>query len=102
MSNETNSTAFSNAPVEGFVETTRQFARLGKSRQAPDVRRPEFIPGPDPTGPYPSLVEEYLTTFVPSCYKPSTVLSLRRSLELFFQFVVGDQQITERKEAHVQ
>jgi hypothetical protein len=99
MFNNTDSTASSNTRVEGFIDTAIQFPQLSKSQQAPDVRRAEFIPGL--TGPFRPLIEEYLTTFVPSSHKPSTVLPIRSSLAKFFLFV-RDQQIAERKEPHVQ
>jgi hypothetical protein len=74
MFNNTDSRASSNTPLKRLAHTSSQFPQLSHSHRAQDVRRAEFIPGP--TGPFRSLIEEYLITFVPSSYKPSTVLQV--------------------------
>jgi hypothetical protein len=99
MFNNTDSPASSNAPFERLADTSSQFPQLSHSHRAQDVRRAESTSGP--TAPFSSLIEEYVA-MAPSDFKPSTVLSVRRSLAMFFQFVARDQQIAERKVPHVQ
>jgi len=48
-----------------------------------------------PTGPFRPLIERYLSTVVPSYYKPTTLVQVRSSIAKFFRFVVREEHINE-------
>lgn len=93
MSSDTDSPVSSQATIERPIGSPTQFPQPRNIHQAPGNRRAEMVLGP--TGPFRPLIERYLTTVVPSYYKPGTLIQVRSSIGKFFRFVVQDQHIED-------
>ena len=81
------------ATIERPIGAPSHFPQLRDMNQANAVRRANLVLGP--TGPFRPLIEKYLSTVVPSYYKPNTLIQVRSSIGKFFRFVVRDQHIND-------
>ena len=93
MSSNTDCPITTHASVESTLGAPNQFPQLSDPSQANAVRRANIVLGP--TGPFRPIIERYLSTVVPSYYKPTTLVQVRSSIAKFFRFVVREEHINE-------
>ena len=76
----------SQATAEGPTLAPNPRVRARDDYQTPEVRRTELILGP--TGPFRSLIEQYMTQIAPGKYIAGDLVKVRGDIARFFRFVV--------------